>query len=60
MLKLCAFYAPRGIPPERILNATLPELKFFEISRDKYFSDCAAIIIRAVGEIAKQTEEARR
>lgn len=59
-LQLCVFYAPRGIDPNRIINATSAELEFFSLSRDRYFEDSKIIIQNAVVEVVNQIEEARQ
>ena len=59
-LQLCAFYAPRGIDPDRIIRATAAELEFFSHSRDQYFDDEKIILQNALVEVINQIVEARR
>ena len=59
-LQLCAFYAPRGINPDRIINATAAEFEFFLHSRDQYFRDEKMIVQDAIAEIVNQVKEANK
>lgn len=48
MLRLAAFYAPRGLSPAYVLGASPAELTFLEAARDAYYKETFAMTHNAV------------
>ncbi len=48
MLRLAAFYAPRGLSPAYVLGASPAELAFLEAARDAYYKETFAMTHNAV------------